>query len=134
MTSNNEEQANAEAAAATEQPNAAKGAHVAPRARRVAPAKPRSGKEATSGRGRPKSHKGAKGAKAGAGPREGSKAAKPLALLRRPDGATLKELRKATGWQAHSVRGFLSGVSKKMGLKLESTKAEDRERSYSIKG
>jgi hypothetical protein len=42
---------------------------------------------------------------------------------------------KATGWQAHSVRGFLSGgVGKKMGLKLESTKAENGERSYFIKG
>jgi Protein of unknown function (DUF3489) len=134
MTSNNEEQANAKGAAATQQPNAAKGARVAPRARRVAPAKPRSGKEATSGKGRPKSQKGAKGAKAGVGAREGSKAAKVLALLRRPDGATLKELMKATGWQPHSVRGFLSGaVGKKMGLKLELTKADACERSYSIK-
>ena len=99
----------------------------------MAPAKPRSGKEATSGKGRPKSQKGAKGSKSGAGAREGSKAAKVLALLRRPDGATLKELRKATGWQAHSVRGFLSRVSKKMGRKLESTKVEAGERSYSIK-
>jgi hypothetical protein len=41
---------------------------------------------------------------------------------------------KATGWQPHSVRGFLSGVSKKMGRKLQSTKAEGSERSYSIKG
>ena len=58
MTSNNEEQANGEAAAATQQPNAAKGARVAPHARRVARAKPRSGKEATSGKGRPKKLKG----------------------------------------------------------------------------
>ena len=42
---------------------------------------------------------------------------------------------KATGWQPHSVRGFLSGaVGMKMSLKLESTKAEDGERSYSVKG
>jgi Protein of unknown function (DUF3489) len=55
-------------------------------------------------------------------------------LLRRPDGATVKELMKATGWQPHSVRGYLSGaVGKKMGLKLESTKAEGSERSYSVK-
>ena len=40
---------------------------------------------------------------------------------------------KATGWQAHSVRGFLSGaLGKKMGLTVTSTKAEDGERRYSI--
>jgi hypothetical protein len=42
---------------------------------------------------------------------------------------------KATNWQAHRVRGFLSGtVGKKLGLRLESTKAENGERTYSIKG
>jgi len=41
---------------------------------------------------------------------------------------------KATGWQPHSVRGFLSGaIGKKMGLKVISTKGEDGERSYSVK-
>ena len=40
---------------------------------------------------------------------------------------------KATGWQPHSVRGFLSGtVGKKMGLTVISTKGEDGERSYSL--
>ena len=39
----------------------------------------------------------------------------------------------ATGWQGHSVRGFISGaIVKKMGLKVESTKRDDGERSYSI--
>ncbi len=61
MTSNNEEQVNAEAAA--QQSKATQGASVAPRARRVAPAKPRSGKEATSGKGRPKKPKGRQGFK-----------------------------------------------------------------------
>src|SRR6266446_3813897 len=42
--------------------------------------------------------------------REGSKKAEVLALLRREGGATLPELMTATGWQAHSVRGFLSGA------------------------
>jgi hypothetical protein len=41
---------------------------------------------------------------------------------------------KVTGWQAHSVRGFLSGtVSKKLGLTVISTKVEDGERTYSVK-
>ncbi len=39
----------------------------------------------------------------------------------------------ATGWQAHSVRGFLSGtVGKKMGLKVVSSKGENGERNYSV--
>jgi len=67
--------------------------------------------------------------------RAGSKTARVLALLQRPQGATLPELRKATGWQPHSVRGFLSGVvGKKMTLKLESERRPDGERVYSIRG
>src|SRR3984957_609751 len=66
--------------------------------------------------------------------RDRSKTAKVLDLLKRPDGVTLKELMKATGWQAHSVRGFLSGtVGKKMGLAVTSTKDEAGERTYSVK-
>jgi hypothetical protein len=54
--------------------------------------------------------------------------------LKRPEGATLKGLMKATDWQAHSVRGFLSGtIRKKMGLNVVSTKGEDAERHYSIR-
>jgi hypothetical protein len=65
--------------------------------------------------------------------RRGSKTAKILALLGRPGGASLAELKKATGWQAHSVRGFLSGaVKKKMGLRVASNKREDGERAYRI--
>ena len=75
-----------------------------------------------------------KAAKKSGGARDGSKTAKVLDLLKRADGTTLKELMKATGWQAHSVRGLLSGtVGKKMGLSVTSTKGEDGERSYSIK-
>jgi hypothetical protein len=67
------------------------------------------------------------------GPRAGSKNAKILELLRQPNGVTLHDLTAATGWQAHSVRGFLSAVvGKKMGRKLSSTKREDGQRVYSI--
>jgi len=65
--------------------------------------------------------------------REGSKKAAILALLRQPNGATLKDLMAATGWQAHSVRGFISGaIVKKMGLKVESQKRADGERAYAL--
>ena len=135
MTSNAEEQANPPAAAPVQPPKATKRAHVTPRKRRVAPGKPRSGKKASSAERRPKSQKAAKQAKPAAGAREGSKAAKVLGLLRRPDGASLKELMKATGWLAHSVRGFLSGtVARQMGLDLVSEKSEDGKRRYSIEG
>lgn len=57
-----------------------------------------------------------------------------LALLRRSAGATLVELMAATGWQKHSVRGFIAGtVKKKLGLFVESTKI-DGNRSYRIVG
>jgi hypothetical protein len=65
--------------------------------------------------------------------RDGSKTAKIVDLLKRPGGATLKELMKATGWQAHSVRGFLSGtLGKKMRTPVESFKSGDGERSYRV--
>ena len=135
MTSNAEEQANASGAAIVQPPNATKRANVTPHKRRVAAGKPRSGKRASSFKRRPKSQKAAKQAKPAAGAREGSKAAKVLDLLRRPHGVSLKELMKATGWLAHSVRGFLSGtVANRMGLKLVSAKREDGERRYSVQG
>jgi hypothetical protein len=73
------------------------------------------------------------GAPKAQGPREGSKTVKVLELLKRPGGATSAELMTATGWQAHSVRGFLSGtIVKKMGLPLVSAKREDGTRGYSL--
>ena len=63
----------------------------------------------------------------------GSKKAAVLELLRRNGGATSAELMTATGWQAHSVRGFLSGqLGKKMGIAVASAKREDGTRVYSI--
>jgi Protein of unknown function (DUF3489) len=56
-----------------------------------------------------------------------------IALLRQPGGSTLKALMAATGWQAHSVRGFISGqLTKKLRLKVKSIK-RDGERVYSIR-
>ena len=67
------------------------------------------------------------------GSREGSKTANVLELLRRKGGVTARELMTATGWQAHSVRGFISGtVGKKMGLTVISAKSDDGERTYSL--
>jgi hypothetical protein len=134
------ESTNIQASGPTEKPKPTTKPNAAPRQPRVAPAKAKSGKRTTP------TKKGTKGAKAAkpakttkpakkeSGARQGSKTEKVLDLLKRPKGATLKELLKATGWQPHSVRGFLSGtVGKKMGLTVTSTKGEDGERSYSIK-
>ena len=67
--------------------------------------------------------------------RPDSKKAIVLELLHRKRGATLAEIAKATDWQNHSIRGFVSGhVIKKLGLKVESTKSEAAERTYRIAG
>jgi Protein of unknown function (DUF3489) len=130
-TPNIESEAAGQAVAQAEEPKATKKATGSARKPRVAPAKGKAEKKTTQAKKGAKKPKG----KSADGARDGSKAAKVLELLKRPDGATLKELMKATGWQPHSVRGYLSGtVGKKLGLKLESTKAENGERSYSIKG
>jgi hypothetical protein len=66
-------------------------------------------------------------------PRNGSKQQLCLELLRRPEGASIEDLRQATGWQQHSVRGFLAGaVKKKLGLALLSEKRDAGSRRYRI--
>ena len=57
-----------------------------------------------------------------------------VALLQRPQGARLEEMQTATGWQAHSVRGAISGsIKKKLGLVVASEKSEAG-RVYRIAG
>jgi hypothetical protein len=132
---------------------AAQGAHVAPE---KAPSK----KAASQKKGAPKAKKTAKGAKHGAkakaaptkaakagakaskkaanperkaaAPRAESKGAKILEMIARAKGATLAEIMKATDWQAHSVRGFISTAGKKHGVKIESAKNDAGERTYKI--
>jgi hypothetical protein len=129
-----EETANTPASAPAEQPTPAKKPRVAAHRAHVAPPKGKSGNKASPPKKANKGAKSAKSPKKATGARQGSKTAKVLDLLKRSDGATRKELMKATGWQAHSVRGFMSGVlGKKMGLTVTSTKAEDGERRYSVK-
>jgi len=108
---------NATTDATSNTPKAAKGA------RRVA-------------KGAPKKAHATKATRTKDGPptaREGSKKALVLELLRRKGGATLAEIAKATDWQNHSIRGFISGtIAKRMGLKVESTKNASGERTYRV--
>jgi hypothetical protein len=133
-TSTPETEQTTQATAPASEPKATTKATAAPRKPRVAPPKGKSAKKTSPAK------KGAKGAKRATvpkkdtGARQGSKTEKVMDLLKQVGGATLKELMKATGWQPHSVRGFLSGtVGKKMGLAVTSTKNEDGQRSYSVK-
>jgi hypothetical protein len=71
-------------------------------------------------------------AKEATSPRPESKGAKILGLIGRAKGATLAEIMKATEWQAHSVRGFISTAGKKHGVKIESSKNEAGDRVYRI--
>ena len=65
-------------------------------------------------------------------PKPESKGAQLLALIGRDHGASLAELRQASGWLAHSVRGFLSTAGKKHNVKITSSKSESGDRVYSI--
>ena len=79
--------------------------------------------------------KSAVGSRNGTKPASGrqSKQQTCLDLLGRREGATIEDLEEATGWQKHSVRGFLAGaVKKKLGLTLVSEKPDAGPRRYRI--
>ena len=64
----------------------------------------------------------------------GSKQARVIEMLQSPTGMTIAAMMKETGWQQHSVRGFLAGVvRKKLKLKLNSKKI-DGSRVYRVDG
>jgi len=65
--------------------------------------------------------------------RAGTKQAKMIAMLQRPEGATVAEIVEATGWLAHTVRGSISGaLKKKLGLPIAAEKVEGRATVYRI--
>ncbi|SDE44797.1 DUF3489 domain-containing protein [Belnapia rosea] len=51
--------------------------------------------------------------------REGTKQQQVLAMLRRPEGATVAQIAEVTGWQAHTVRGFFAGLKRRQGIAVE---------------
>lgn len=62
-----------------------------------------------------------------------TKLAQLEAMLRRPNGATIEQISKSLVWQAHSVRGAMSGaLKKKQGLTITSEKTDDGRRLYRI--
>jgi hypothetical protein len=61
-----------------------------------------------------------------------NKKAQVIAMMQKAKGVTLAELMKETGWQAHTVRGFVSILGSKGGEKIESSKSETGERTYRI--
>ena len=65
--------------------------------------------------------------------RTGTKQALLISMLKRPEGTTMQEIIAATGWQAHSARGAMSGaLGKKLGLVVVSTQDDARGRVYRI--
>ena len=120
---------------------------VAEQGAQVVPEKAPSKKGASKKRGAPKAKKSAKGAKAKAGAPKKASAARPrkdaaearsnkkaevITMMKRAKGATQAEIMEATGWQPHTVRGFVSLLGSKGGEKIESSKNAAGERSYRI--
>ena len=65
--------------------------------------------------------------------REGTKQARMIAMLKRPEGATVEQIMHETGWLAHTCRGAMAGaLKKKLGLTISSEKSEGQPRTYRI--
>ncbi len=91
----------------------------APHAPALAPKKAKPSKQATAKEAAPTA-------------REGSKKAIVLKMMARKGGAILTDIMATTGWQAHTVRGFMAGTLKKAGMAVESSKSEAGERIYRL--
>jgi len=104
----------------------------------VAPTKP-TAKKSASKKSAAKATKAAKGKKSPARAKFAPKAsdrtnkkAEVIAMMKRAKGVTLAEIMETTGWQAHTVRGFVSILGSKGGEKIESSKNTAGERTYRI--
>ena len=115
-----------------------KAATVAEQGAHVAPEKPASKKGASRKKGAPKAKRGAKPKKPAKAPAtknasdRSNKKADVIALMKRAKGVTLAEIGEATGWQKHTIRGFVSILGSKGGEKIESSKNANGERTYRI--
>jgi hypothetical protein len=95
---------------------------------RLAPAAPVQGKSNTA----PAKAKRRDTARKSAHPAPTNKKAQVIAMMQRPKGVTLAEIMDTTGWQKHTVRGFVRILGRKGGEKIESSKNCAGERSYRI--
>jgi hypothetical protein len=117
-----------------------KAATAAEQGANAAPAKAPSKKHASQKKGALKAKKSANPAKAAKAPpakksatdARANKKAEVIAMMKRAKGVTLAEIVEATGWQRHTVRGFVSILGSKGGEKIESSKNAAGERSYRI--
>jgi len=130
----------------TETHTAEKTAAVASQGAHVAPKKAPSKKAASHKKGAPKAKKTAPAAaphkkaqaprkepvRTSTAPRAQSKGAQILQLIGRANGAALAEIMKATQWQAHSVRGFISTAAKRYRVKIESAQNDAGGRVYRL--
>ena len=98
---------------------------AAPQAEPIAPAKSKSKKSPNKAPRRTQAQKGASESRT-------NKKAEVIAMMKRAKGATLAEIIEATGWQKHTVRGFVSILGSKGRLKVESAKNDAGERTYRI--
>jgi Protein of unknown function (DUF3489) len=97
------------------------------------PANQKAQKAVRKAKAAPKTEASGEGEQAAPRSRENSKQAQVIAMLKRPEGATIPQICEATGWQAHTVRGTFAGAfKKKLGLTVTSDKAEGGVRVYRI--
>jgi Protein of unknown function (DUF3489) len=97
--------------------------------REAKPEKPHGAKRAKKGK---RAKKAAAAKKAGDKGEGSNKKAEVMALMKRAKGVTLAQIRELTGWQAHTVRGFVSLLGSKSGEKIESSRSAAGERTYRI--